>query len=115
DFTAIDPYFYADAAVSRMCFRCAVVDIGTQRMQRHRTFAVAFRTCDFRTAEATANSGFDSFRASAHCPLNRLFKRTTERDAAFQLLSDAFCYERSVQISLFDFGDIDVHFLAVRD
>ncbi|KFM83841.1 hypothetical protein DJ90_5597 [Paenibacillus macerans] len=113
--STIDPYFYADAAVSRMRFCRTVIDVGAERMKWNSSFTVAFRTGNFSTAETAADCRFDPFRSRTHRSLNRLFQRTTERNAAFQLLCDAFCDQNRVKIRVFDFRNVDVNLFAACD
>src|SRR5690606_6238281 len=55
DFALEDPDLDADDAVSGFGFGSAVVDIGTQGVQRHAAFAVPFGTGDVGTAETTTD------------------------------------------------------------
>src|SRR5690606_33407769 len=60
---AVNPHLHADAAIGGVRFDEAVVDVGAQRMQRHRAFHVAFRAGDFRAAQASAHHRADALGA----------------------------------------------------
>src|SRR5699024_10116792 len=61
NFTFKYPNLYADDAVSGHSFRSCIIDICTQGVQRHTTFAVPFGTRDFSAAQTTANFHLNAF------------------------------------------------------
>src|SRR5688572_9379189 len=60
------PCLYADHAVSRLCFGEAVVDIGTEGMQRDTALAVPLGARDLCAVQAAGNANLDAKRANAH-------------------------------------------------
>src|ERR1700753_3890733 len=88
DLALEDPDLDAAGAEGRERGRNAVVDVGTQRVQRHATFAVPLHSRDFRTAQTTRAVDADAFRAETHRRLNGALHGATERHAALQLLRD---------------------------
>ena len=75
-----DPNLYTDHTVSGVSF-VVVVDVGTQGVQWHTTFAIPFSTCDFSTAETTAHLDFDAFGTMrmAFCTARFIARRNITR------------------------------------
>src|SRR3990167_1032159 len=59
-FALEDPNLDTDHTISGVRFVRGIVDIGTQGVQRHTTFAIPFGTGNFSTAETTAHLDFDA-------------------------------------------------------
>ena len=104
-----DPNLYTDHTVSGVSFVVGIVDVGTQGVQWHTTFAIPFSTCDFSTAETTAHLDFDAFGTNAHGVLYGALHSATEHYATLQLLSYALRNQHTVELRLADLFDIDVH------
>src|SRR5204863_9734555 len=99
-----------DDAVGRLGFGNAVVDVGTQRMQRHAAFTVPLGAGDIGTAKAATDVDADAAGAHADRRLHGALHGTTERHAALELLGNALRHEGRVGLGLAHFNDVDVHF-----
>src|SRR5690606_3805825 len=84
----VDPHLHADDAVGRLGFGEAVVDVGTQGVQRHTAFAVPLGTGDFDAVQTARGHDLDALGAQAHGVLHRAFHGAAEHDALFELLAD---------------------------
>src|SRR5690606_31520504 len=80
---AINPHFHADPSIGGMGFRKAVINVRPQRVKGNRPFRIAFRPGDIGTAEASAHLGAHPFGPGPKRPLNGLFHRAAEGNAAF--------------------------------
>src|SRR5262249_48993298 len=105
DFALVDPHLHADAALGRVGFGEAVIDIRAQRVQRHRALLVPFHPRDFRAAETAGNVDADALAAKAHGRLHGALHGAAERDAALKLLGDAFGDQRGVDLRLAHFDE----------
>src|SRR5690606_29291855 len=105
-----DPDLHANDAVGRLGFIETIVDVGTQGVKRHATFAVPFHTRDFRTAEATRDVDPNALGAQTHRRLHRTLHGAAEGDPALQLLGDVFSDQLRVGFRLADFDDVQVNF-----
>src|SRR5512144_888038 len=85
--TLVDPNLDADDAVGSLGFGEAIVDIGTQGMQRHAAFAIPLGTCDLDTVQTATAHDLDALRAQTHRILHRTLHGAAEHDAFFELLS----------------------------
>src|SRR6267154_5813814 len=86
DLTLEDPDFDAASPIGRKRGRNAVVDIGTQRMERHASLAIPFHARDFRATQAARTVDTNATCAKPHRRLHRALHGAPERDATFQLL-----------------------------
>ena len=107
DLTLEDPDLDAAGPVSRVGGRDAVVDIGTQRMQRHPALAIPLLPRDFRTTKTTRTIDADAFGAKPHGRLHGALHGPAERHAALQLLGDGIGDQRGVDLRLADLDDVD--------
>src|SRR5690606_29368073 len=109
DLALEDPHLHTDHTVGGVRLVGGVIDIGTQGVQRHTTFAIPLGAGDFRTAETTAHLDLDALGTNAHGVLHGALHGATEHDAAFQLLSNALSNQHCIEFRLADFLDVDVH------
>src|SRR3954464_6939814 len=109
DFALEDPDLDAAGAERRERGGYAVIDIRTQRVQRHATFAIPFHTRDFRTAQTTRAVDTNAFGAETHGRLHCPLHRTAERNAALELLRDRLGDQGRIELRLADFDDVDHH------
>src|SRR5690606_11035136 len=86
-----------------------VVDIGTQGVQRHTTFAIPLGTCDFSTTQTTAHLDLDAFGTNPHGVLYSALHGATEHHTTLKLLSYALRNQHGVQFRTANFFDVDVH------
>ena len=93
----VDPHLDADAAVGGLGLEEAVIDEGTEGLQRNAALAIELGTAHFRTAEAAGELDADTLGTSVHGVLLSLAHGTTEGDAVGQLLGDALSDELGVQ------------------
>src|SRR5690606_34973059 len=82
DLATEHPRLHADDPVLRLRFRKSVVDVRAQRVQRHTTLAIPFRTAHFSTAEAARTLDLHPKRTGLDAALDRLLHRAAETDAA---------------------------------
>src|SRR5690606_29206038 len=109
----VDPPLYADAAERRLGLEEAVVDVGTQRVQRDPAVAVVLGTGHLGAAETTAALHADALDLRRpHRRLDRLAHGTAERDTVGQLLGDALRDELGVGLGVLDLEDVQLHLLA---
>src|SRR3546814_10932332 len=101
-FALEDPHLHADHTVSGVRFVSVVIDIGTQGVQRHTTFAIPLGTGNFSPTQTTTDLDLDAFGTNAHGVLYGALHGTTEHHATLQLLSYALCNQHSVQLRLAD-------------
>src|SRR6185503_21114201 len=66
DLALEDPDLDPAGAVGGLRSRYAVIDIGSQRVQRHASFAVPLHACDFSTAQAAGAVDADALGTQAH-------------------------------------------------
>src|SRR6185503_17611955 len=103
DLALEDPDLDPAGAVGREGGRGAVVDVGSQRVQRHATFAVPLHARDFGAAETARAVDADAFSAETHRRLHGALHGAAERHAALELLGDRFGDKLGVQLGLADF------------
>src|SRR4029079_19767826 len=103
-----DPDLDPASAVGRVGSGDAEVDVGTQRMQRHAALAVPLHARDFRTAEAASARDTDALGTETHRRLHGALHGAPEGDAALELLRDRSGDQRSVDLRLAHFDDVDV-------
>src|SRR5690606_36807692 len=103
------PYLDTDDAVGGARFGHSVIDVGTQRMQRHTAFAIPFGTRDFDTVETARTHDLDALGAKTHRVLHCALHGTAEHHALFELLRNAFGNQCRVDFGLAHFFDVEVH------
>ncbi len=106
------PNLDADDAVCGTRNAVTEVDIGAERMQRHAAFAVPLGTSDFSATQTAGDVDTDADGAEAESRLNGALHCTAERDAALELLGNAFGDQRGVDLGLSDLKDVQVNFRA---
>src|SRR5690606_4516790 len=109
-----DPDLDADDTVGRLGFRRAVIDVGTQRVQRHPALAVPLGARDVGAAPAARNVHADAARAHADRRLHGALHGPAEGDAPLERLGDALGDEVGVRLGLAHLDNIDVD-LAVGE
>src|SRR5580704_18508751 len=105
------PHLDADDAVGGLSFRKAVVDVGTEGVQRHPPFTIGLSARDFRRVQAARDSHFDSERTGAHRVRDGALHGAAEHDALLELLRDALGHQLRVELRLADLGDVEAHVL----
>src|SRR5262245_47571579 len=113
DLALEDPHLHAARAVGGLCGRYAVIDIGSQRMQRHTPLAVPLHARDFRAAEPSGAVDADALSAEPHGGLHRALHGAAEGHAALELLGDVVGDELGVDFRLPDLDDVEMD-LGVR-
>src|ERR1035438_3750440 len=109
-FALVHPALHANHAVSRPCFREAILDVGTQRMQRQASLQIPFRARDLIAIQSPANPDLDPLAAEAQRRIHRLTHRPPESYTFFQLQRDRFRNQLRIEFRLMHFLDIDKHF-----
>ena len=111
----VDPDLDSDATERGLGLGESVVDVGTQRVQRHLALDVPLGAAHLGATEATAALDPDALGAVAHRGADRLLHRSAERDTARELLGHALSDQLSVELRLLDLDDVepDVDRLAV--
>jgi hypothetical protein len=94
-----------------VCFRQAIIDIGTQRMQGNFPLYLFLCASDFRPTQASADNNSYTLGICAHCLLHRLLHRTTERDTLLQLFRDTTPYQVGIQFWLTNLDNVQPHAL----
>src|SRR5690606_6151135 len=105
----VDPHLHADDAVCGERLRGAVVDVGTQRVQRHAPLAIPLAARDLGAVEAARAHDLDALGTEAHRVLHRALHRAAEHDPLLQLLRDRIGDQLRVDLGLADLLDVDVH------
>src|SRR5574343_470253 len=101
--TLVNPDLDPDDAVGGQRFRGCIINVGTQRMERHTAFTVPLGTSDFCTVQAPGAHYLDTLSPQAHSVLHRTLHGTTEHDALFQLLSDRISNQLCINFRLANF------------
>src|SRR3546814_12728582 len=98
DLTLEDPDLDADDTVGGQRLGFGIVDVRTQRVERHAAFAVLLDAGDLGAAKTAAAHDLDAFGAQTHGRLHRALHRPAARHAANQLkIGRASCRERVCQ------------------
>src|SRR6266850_785072 len=108
-FTLEYPHLDADHSICRLGLGKAVVDVGTQRMERHAAFAVPFGAGDFDPVQTSRAHDLDALRAQAHGILDRPLHGAAEHDALLQLLGDGIRDQLRVDLGFAHFLDVHMH------
>ena len=85
----------------------AVVDLGTEGVQRHATLAVPLTTAHLGTAETTGALDTDALSAGLAGGLDSLAHSATEGNAALELLGDRLSNEVGVELGALDLDNVD--------
>src|SRR5215469_12241868 len=104
-----DPHLDAAGAVGGEGGGDAVVDVGSQRMQRHAALAIPLHARDLGAAETTRAVDADALGAEPHGRLHGALHGATEGDAALELLGNVLGDQRGVDLGLADLDDVQRH------
>src|SRR5262245_36180966 len=96
DVALVDPDLHADAAVGRARLTEAVVDVGSQRVQRDPALAVPLGAGHLGTTQAAGALHPDALGAGLGGVLHGALHGPAERDAAGELVGDALGDQRGV-------------------
>src|SRR5262249_31720163 len=107
DLALEDPDLDAASAERGERGRNAVVDISTQRVQRHTALAIPLHARDFGAAEPAGAVDADALGAKPHRRLHGALHGPAERDATLELLRDRFGNQRGIELGLADLDDVD--------
>src|SRR5690606_3637152 len=105
----VDPDLDANDPVGGVCFRGAIVDIGTQRVKRHTAFTVPLGTRDLDAVQTARAHDLDALGAQTHGVRHGALHGTAEHDALFELLGDGIGDQLSIDFRLADFFDVHVN------
>src|SRR5690606_3207720 len=114
NFTPEYPNLDTDLAVSGLCFRDGIINVGAQSVQRHTSFHVALDARHVRTAQTTGALDLNALGSGLNRLTDGLLHRATERHATLQLLLDAVSENLGFQVRLLDFEHVEDR-LARRD
>src|SRR5690606_13469001 len=103
-----DPHLDADYAIGGVRLREAVVDVGTQGVQRYPPLAIPLATPNLRAVQPACHVDLDALRPKPHRVRDRAFHGAAEHDALFELLRNAFGHQLGVEFRLPDFLNVDV-------
>src|SRR6476661_2010677 len=106
-FTLEHPDLDADDAVGRARLGKSIIDVGTQRMQRHAAFAIPLATRDLDAVETPRAHHLDALRTEPHRVLHRALHRTAEHDPLLELLRDRVRDQLRVDLRLADLLDVE--------
>jgi hypothetical protein len=93
-------------------FNEGVINVRTERLQGHTTFAVHFLAGNFGTSQTAGEHDFAPTCTGAHRCCEGHFHGAAERYTAFKLLGNLLAYKGSVQFCTLDFKDVDLDFFA---
>ena len=105
----VDPHFDADGTHRGSSGAEAVVDLRTQGVQRHTAFAVPLAAAHLSATKTAGALDTNAQSARLASGLNSLAHGATERDTAFELLSDGLGNQVGVELGALDLDDLDVH------
>src|SRR5680860_124944 len=106
--TLVDPDLHADPAGGGLGFRLAVVDVGSQCVQRHPAFPVPLPAAHLGATETPAALHTDALRAGLHGRLHGTLHRAPEAHAAGELVGNALRDEACLELGLLDLLDVEV-------
>ena len=112
DLALVDPDLHADAAEGRLGLVEAVVDVGTQRVQRDAALAVELGARHLGAVEATGALDPDALGTGAHRGLHGLAHGATELHATGELLGDTLGDQLGVDLGVLDLEDVQLDLLA---
>ena len=115
DVALVEPHLHTDASGRCLGLAEPVVDVGSQRVQRHPTLAVPLGPAHLRATEAAR-----ALHADAECTvllggLHRTLHGPSECHPAGELVGDTLSNQRSVEFGLLDLLDVELHLGVARD
>ena len=90
----------------------AVVDVRTQRVQRHAAVGVALGARHLGAAQAAGDLDLHALGAGAHRARQRALHRAAEGDPVLELLGDRLRDQARVELGSLDLEDVDLDLLA---
>ena len=87
----------------------AVIDIGSQRVERHPALPVPFHAGDLGAAEPAGTVDPNALGAEPHGRLHGALHGAAEGDPALQLLGDVLGHQLGVDLGLANLDDVDVN------
>src|SRR5262249_31210263 len=112
DLALVDPDLDADAAGRGARLGEPVVDVGTDRVQRHASLRVLLGAAHLGAAQAARALNLDAGSAGADRGSERALHRAPERDTVLELLRDRLCDELGIELRPLDLVDVDVDVLG---
>src|SRR6478672_2990625 len=112
DLALVDPDLDADATEGRLGLVEAVVDVGTQRVQRDAALAVELGARHLGAVEAARALDPDALGTRAHRGLHGLAHRAAELHAAGELLGHTLGDQLGIDLGVLDLEDVQLHLLA---
>src|SRR5215467_8968367 len=107
DLALEDPDLHAAGAIGGERGGDAVVDVGTQRMQRHAALAIPLHARDLRPAEPARAVDADAAGAEPHRRLHGALHGAAESYPALELLRDRFGDQLGIELGLPYLDDVD--------
>src|SRR5487761_2409595 len=101
------PHLDPDDAVGGAGLGETIVDVRTQRMQRHAAFAVPLAPRDLDAVQPARAHHLDAVGAQPHRVLHRALHRTAEHDPLLELLGDRIGDELCIDLRLADLLDVE--------
>src|SRR4249920_1635652 len=108
----IDPDLHADPAEGGAGLVEAVVDVRTQRVQRHPALAIELGPGHLRAAETARALHPDPLGAALHRALDRLAHGPPEGNPAGQLLGDALSDQLGIDLGILHLEDVQLDLLG---
>src|SRR5580693_6363376 len=108
----VDPDLHADPAEGGAGLVEAVVDVRTQRVQRHPALTVELRPRHLRAAETARALDPDPLGAALHRALDRLAHGPPEGNPAGQLLGDALGDQLGIDLGVLHLEDVQLDLLG---
>jgi hypothetical protein len=90
----------------------AVVDVGTQRVQRHAAVGVALGAGHLGAAQPSGHLDLDALGAGAHGAGQRALHGAAEGHPVLELLGDRLRHQARVELGALDLEDVDLDLLA---
>jgi hypothetical protein len=110
--TLVDPDLDTDPTERGLRLVEAVVDVGSEGVQRHLAFTIELRTAHLSTAETTGALDPDALGAGAHRTLLRLPHGPPELHPGRKLLGHALRDQLRVGFGVLDLEDVQLYLLA---
>src|SRR6202046_4979529 len=105
----VDPHLHPDAARRGAGLAEAVVDVGTQRVQRDAALAVLLLAGHLRAAEAARALDLDALRPGLLHGLDGALHGAAEGDPPNELVTDALGDQRGVELGLLDLLNVELN------
>src|SRR5688572_20018394 len=115
DVAAIDPDLDANAAVGGLGLTEAVVDLGAKGVQGNPALAVPLGAAHLGAAQPAAALHADAQGTRLLRVLHRALHGTTEGNTAGELIGNALCDQRRVELGLLDLLDVELHAIVASD